>query len=289
MKRIAALLTCHNRKAKTIACLDALFASTLPEKYSLDVFLVDDGSSDGTEQAVRVRYLQVNVIKGDGNLYWNGGMRVAFAAAMEQGFDYYLWLNDDTLLYPSAIQSLIATSGDLQTKQGKNVIVVGSTQDASDGRLTYGGVIRPNKWKALFFKLVTPKDVPIECETMNGNCVLIPSEVAQAVGNMEPKFAHAMGDLDYGFRARWAGCDIWLAPGFVGECQINDGKGLWSDRSLSWRERFRKLLGPKGLPPKEWLIFTRRHSGPFWFVYWIYPYMKFCFQGLMSIFHGRAK
>ena len=88
--KIAVLITCHNRKAKTVACLHALFANDLPKDYSLEIFLVDDGSTDGTEQAVRGRYPKVNIIKGDGNLYWNGGMRVAFADAIEQGFDIFL-------------------------------------------------------------------------------------------------------------------------------------------------------------------------------------------------------
>ncbi len=280
--RIATLITCHNRKEKTIACLEALFKNTLSECYSLEVFLVDDGSSDGTDQAVLDRYPQVNIIKGDGNLYWNGGMRVAFAAAMERGFDFYLWLNDDTLLYPAAIQSLIATSGDLQAKQGKSVIVVGSTQDENDGRLTYGGVIRPHKWKTLLLKLVTPKDVPIECETMNGNCVLIPRAIAKVVGNLEKEFAHAMGDLDYGLRARYAGFSVWVMAGFAGTCSNNAATGSFNDASLPVTARLRKMMQPKGLPPSSWRVFTQRHAGFLWPIFWLWPYAKVMVKGLIK-------
>lgn len=282
MNRIATLFTCHNRKAKTLACLEALFQNLLPEGYTLDVFLVDDGSADGTEQAVRGHYPQVNIIKGDGSLYWNGGMRVAFAAAMGKGFDYYLWLNDDTLLYPTALNSLIATSCELQDKYGKSVIVVGSTQDENDGRLTYGGVIRPNKWKTLFFKLVTPKDMPIECETMNGNCVLIPREIAKVVGNLEKKFAHAMGDQDYGLRARNAGFSVWVMAGFAGTCSRNAVTGSFNDTSLPVTVRLRKMMQPKGLPLSSWRIFTQRHAGILWPLYWLWPYAKVMLKGLVK-------
>ena len=37
-------------------------------------------------------------------------MRVAFAEAMRSGFDYYLWLNDDTGLYPKALYTLLEAS-----------------------------------------------------------------------------------------------------------------------------------------------------------------------------------
>lgn len=274
MQTIAVLITCHNRKNKTLSCIEALFQNTLPVGYSLEVFLVDDGSTDGTDQAVRERYPQVNIIKGDGNLYWNGGMRVAFAAAMEKSFDYYLWLNDDTLLYPVTIETLINTAQDLQAMQGKSVIVVGSAQDANDGRLTYGGVIRPHKWKATTFTLVAPRDVSVECESMNGNCVLIPREVAQAVGNLEPKFAHAMGDLDYGLRARYAGFSVWAMVGFAGTCSNNAATGSFNDASLPVTARLRKMMQPKGLPPASWLVFTRRHCGLLWPLFFVWPYLR---------------
>ena len=279
---IATLITCHNRKEETLSCLAALFQNSLPEGYSLEVFLVDDGGTDGTEQAVREHYPQVNVIKGNGSLYWNGGMRLAFAAAMKRGFDYYLWLNDDTLLYPATIQSLIATSGELQAKHGKSVIVVGSTQDANDGRLSYGGVIRPKKWKTLLFELVTPKDVPIECEAMNGNCVLIPRAIAKVVGNLEKEFVHAMGDLDYGLRARYAGFSVWVMAGFAGTCSRNVMADSFSDAGLPVALRLRKMMHPKGLPPSSWRIFTQRHAGFFWPIFWLWPYAKVMLKGLVK-------
>ncbi len=63
---IAVLLTCHNRRAETLRCLEALLAQDAGA--SLRVFLVDDGSTDGTGEAVRVSFPQVNVVQGDGSL-----------------------------------------------------------------------------------------------------------------------------------------------------------------------------------------------------------------------------
>lgn len=282
MYLIATLITCHNRKDKTLACLGSLFQSALPEGYALEVFLVDDGSTDGTEQAIRERYPQINIIKGDGGLYWNGGMRVAFSAAMARDFDYYLWLNDDTLLYPSAIQSLISTAGELRARLGKESIVVGSTRDEVDGRLTYGGVVRPARWKPTAFNLIAPGDAPAECETMNGNCVLIPKEIARKVGGMEPGFSHAMGDLDYGLRAGYAGFSTWITPGYAGICSNNPTAGSFNDAALPVSVRLKKMLSPKGLPLASWRIFTQRHAGVLWPIYWLWPYVKVLARGLLA-------
>src|SRR5262245_41763769 len=101
--RVAVLVTCHNRKPKTLGSLAALYGQQLEEGVQLDVFLVDDGSSDGTSEAVAVRFPAVHITRGSGDLYWVGGMRAAYEAASRADYDYHLWLNDDTILYPTAI------------------------------------------------------------------------------------------------------------------------------------------------------------------------------------------
>ena len=52
--KIATLLTCHNRKEKTLKCLNSITAQHIPKQVGkIDVFLVDDGSTDGTSEAVK--------------------------------------------------------------------------------------------------------------------------------------------------------------------------------------------------------------------------------------------
>ena len=75
----------------------------------LDVFVLDDASSDGTGEAIAEQFPEVTVLRGDGKLYWNGGMRRAFAAAIAGDYDYYLWMNDDTTLDDGALALLLET------------------------------------------------------------------------------------------------------------------------------------------------------------------------------------
>ena len=254
----------------------------MPDGYSIEVFLVDDGSTDGTNQAIHENYPQVSIINGDGNLYWNGGMRVAFNLAIEKGFDYYLWLNDDTFLYSAALQSLIKTSNQLTLQEGKGVIVVGSSQDEFTRKISYGGLVRSSKWIPTNFSLVSPSSVAVECETMNGNCVLIPNSVVRKVGNLEPGFIHSMGDLDYGLRARYEGFLIWIMPGFAGTCSENFVLGSFNDANLPVTMRLCKMIHPKGLPFSAWRIFTQRHAGIFWPIFWLMPYVKVFLKGIVA-------
>jgi len=274
--RVAVLMTCHNRVASTIQSISLLKAQQ-GAAVEMEIFLVDDGSSDGTAEAIKNRFPDTNILAGNGSLYWCGGTRLAFERAMQSDYDFYLWLNDDTSLYPDCLQRLMTTYRELAVQIGEALIVVGSIRDPDTGILSYGGwqkcrgLLGSISWE----KIPPDLSAPIFCDTINGNCVLIPREVVRRIGNLDQVFRHSMGDLDYGLRARKNGCQIAIAPGFVGECKENDGSGLWTDHNLPTRLRWKKLLGPKGLPIKEWGVFTRRHKGRLWPLVWLSPYIRF--------------
>lgn len=284
---IAVVLTCFNRKDKTEDCLKALFgaAERMADQVRLHVIVTDDGSSDGTGEMLRSRFPQVEVLHGDGGLFWNGGMRLAFGRALEQGHDFYLWVNDDTTLFPDCLERLLATHDALLVSTGRGGLVVGSTCN-DEGQVSYGGLRRKAGGKALQFCLVEPAAQPQSCESNNGNCLLVSAEATRQLGNLEEAYVHSMGDMDYGLRATKAGIPLWVMAGFVGKCG-NDHplSGSYLDQSLPFSVRWKKALSPKELSPRAWGVFCRRHAGPWWPVYWAWPYAKIA---LTSLVRGRA-
>lgn len=285
--RIAVLLACYNRKATTVASLRGLERQRTTAE--LAVFLSDDASPDGTAEAVRAAFPRVHVLEGDGELFWGGGMRLAFAAAMAQDFDFYLWLNDDTLLDDDALARLLAAHDQVRRGRSEPAIVVGSTRDPRTGALTYGGVVRASRFHPLKYRLLPSGGPPQPCHTMNGNCVLIPRAATALAGNLSPEFRHSMGDFDYGLRARRAGCGIWVAPGTVGTCARNSVAGGFRDPSRSLRHRWRAVLGQKGLPPRQYLVYARRHGGPLWPLYWALPYARVILNSCAPRLSGASK
>lgn len=276
MTRIATLIACHNRKTKTLECLESLYANQLPVEYSLDVFLVDDGSTDGTEQAVRQRYPKIHIIKGDGNLFWNRSMHLAFAEAMKQDYDYYLWLNDDTTLHPNTLNTLLNTQLPEWTKP---VIVVGAISEPATGQFAYGGARHiGGPFRPFLCTYILPNGQPQELDVMNGNLVLIPNTIAQALKNVDPTFEHAMGDTDYAMRARRQGFKILLTGDYVGHCSRNEIKGTYQDKTLSLKERFSQALSRKGLPLQSWLTMCMRHGGWLWPIHFVWGYAKIIFR-----------
>lgn len=286
--RIVGVLTCFNRKAMTLACLGALESAARYAQVNVEAIVVDDASTDGTAAAIRSEYPWVEVIDGSGALFWNRGMYVGFRVALQRSADYYLWLNDDTVLVADALRSLLQQSEQLRRAEGTPVIVVGATAERSSGQVTYGGRVRRSRWRRFNYELVWDEKRPVPCEAIEGNCVLIPSEVAQAVGNLDPSFEHAMGDTDYGLRVLRAGFRSFVAAGIVGYCSDNSTAGTYQDDSLSLRRRWQLLLGHKGLPMRSWLHFTRRHGGLLWPLYFSWPYLRWISSALRNLRPRRA-
>lgn len=244
-------MTCHDREKLTLRCLDQIDGQDYDhDRYLVDVYLTDDGCTDNTVYRVNELYPSVNIIKGDGSLYWNRGMYVAWIEAGKKDYDFYLWLNDDTLVYNNAISVLLDTF----YKTCERCIVVGSTCATSNKEIiTYGG------WNQRQLNI----DVSNihYCETFNGNIVLIHKSIYKRLGTNDPIFHHGQGDSDYGLRATKEGIRIAVCKGVLGECDTHDKLPTWCDKRVPLKERWDAYKQPNGASPKDWFIFNRRHYG----------------------------
>jgi GT2 family glycosyltransferase len=268
--RITALLAAHNRREKTLVALASYFAQETPDDASLSAVLVDDGSTDGTADAVRERFPEVRVIAGSGQLFWAAAMAIAEEEARRDEPDFLLWLNDDAALEPGALRTLIETA---ETRSEHGCIAVGALRDPRSGELTYSGVRRTGA-HPLRFALVPPGDRPVEVDTFNGNVVLVSRAAFERVGSIDGEFAHATADYDYGLRAAEAGVSVLLAPDTIGTCPHNPSTEPWGDPTLTLRGRIRVLTGRKGIPPRSTARYLRRHGGPAWPLFWLSPYIR---------------
>ena len=280
MENLAILLTCYNRKEKTVNCLKALKNSA--GLINSKIYLVDDGSKDDTSEAVAQGFSDVEILKGDGSLFWSGGMRLAFSQAMRHEFRWYLWLNDDTLLFDDGVSRLLRAAEEIESLGKTDVIVVGAIQDPMTKEYTYGGVQSASRWHPGKFKMVLPSNEPVSCDTFHGNCVLISNKAALRVGNLDPIFIHAMADFDYGLRAKKKGIGIYLVPGFVGTCSRNNNTNTWTDTGAPFNIRWKHLLSIKGLPPKIWLKYCLRHGGVVGLTCFTFPYLRVIFESIFK-------
>lgn len=271
---MAAAIACRNRRDTTLECLGRLRRQVgLADRYRLMVYLVDADSTDGTADAVKREFPDVSLLRVSDALYWNGAMRVAMDAAMGSEADFLLWLNDDVVLDEDAVLRALEVHAGVRRSGRHGPILVGSCIDPATGQASYGGWVRAGTRNPLNFRLVRPETACIPCDTMNGNFVLVPREVACLVGNLDAKFSHRIGDFDYGLRARALAVDLFVLPGTIGLCGRHDDAPEWLNRELGLVARLRKLVGPKGFPPLELAAYFRRHGGRYWLLHYVNTYL----------------
>ncbi len=267
--RIAVLIATHNRIDLTRRALSALLAQRA--EALVHVYLVDDGSSDGTRQMAKdLLGDRITVIGGDGSWFWARSMSMAEAAASSAGdFDYLMWLNDDTYPEEGALQKLI----DVAIAWGNQSAVVGSVADSETGVLLYGGVdvLGPG---VLRQRIAPLSAVPRNVDTFHGNLVLIPKAVHDKVGAIDGEFEHAYADIDYGLRIRECGLTSVLCGGVAATGTPNDVRTENYGPSLTLVSHFRKQFSRKVLPPRSTYRLLRRHTGKAWPLYFAYIYLR---------------
>ncbi len=260
--RVAVIITVFNRVEKTMTCLDSLFNASLPLNNELcfKVFLTDDGSSDHTPSKIREVYSsrEVEVLSGNGTLYWNGGMNNSWKAAIEAGnFDGYLWLNNDCTLYSNLWEEILAA--DQYSKQKHNIggIYIGSTKDTKTNQLSYGGFLYTNKW-TLKDEFLRPNGLFQYCHAGHGNITYVSNDVVEGQGILFDKYIHGVGDHDYTYLAYKHGYPVIVMREFVGECENDHSETENNFFKMTLKERFAYVKNPLGYNLYNTLLFQKR-------------------------------
>lgn len=226
---IAVLLTCHDRKTYTSACLRRLAevtrhynAEATHTPVAIAVYLTDDGCSDGTAEAARAacQDVELHIVEGDGSLFWAGGMRMAWREAMKesQRWQYYLLINDDTMMGDNLYTELFAAEDYARTVYGRTGLCSGITCDPADGKkITYGGDVFEGSMHGKTHR-VSPTGTPQPVDITNANILLVPQSVVSEVGIFADGYRHSCADHDYCMLVRRHGIPALVTAHVCGQC-----------------------------------------------------------------------
>lgn len=243
IQEIAVILTCFNRREKTTRCLKHLFMAKDNynkgiNKISLAIYLTDDGCTDGTANAVRriCKNEELHIIKGNGNCYWAGGMRLAWLEALKDKtrWEFYLLLNDDTIVKNNVFDELFYTHDFSISTYGLPGIYSGITcEEFNNANITYGGNIFASKIKGSSIRL-KPSKKPQMVDETNANILFVSSKVVETIGIFHDKYVHSCADYDYCMETKKNGFPTLLTANICGYCEYDHS---------SEGEEIRKLMG----------------------------------------------
>jgi GT2 family glycosyltransferase len=174
-------------------------------------------------------------------------------AAKTKDYDFFLWLNDDTILNTNAIEIILEDYNSTFQKTQKSVIVVGACCDSKRTNFTYGGrTIKANP--------IIPAGHPQFCRLINGNVVWIPQTIFNVVGNLSNAYTHSLGDYDYALRANQYGYKCITTSQYIAICDRN-GIPAWRSPNVGLLKRFQSLYAINGFCLLEYMKFTYIHFG----------------------------
>jgi GT2 family glycosyltransferase len=284
---IAVILTCHNRREKTLRCLDCLFKAW--QAYSgrnlqLAVYLTDDGCSDGTAEAVLTRFSnqEIHIVKGDGNCFWAGGMRLAWREALreKERWDDYLLVNDDTFANETLFKELDETHAYCLAHYGRSGLYSCVTSDTErPNHVTYGGC-REDWMKRLH--PVFPNGVPQMVDFANANALLVPAGIVDELGIFCDGFRHGNADFDYTRQARRHHIPVLITAHVCASCDNDHGTRRVEASKLyemTLSER-RKFLNHPLHCDADYLLFVRHNMPIRYPITWTLRKMRLYFPHL---------
>jgi GT2 family glycosyltransferase len=265
---ICIVIPVHNRKETTLACLRTLRAQGVMQWST--VIVVDDGSNDGTSYAILAAYskTEVVVLKGDGDLWWAGGINLGMKYAVAQGADFIIWLNDDCTAEEYSLERLVNHSIE------RHVISVGQAWCPSGHY--YGG-----HKKTLFgLKLLRcPEGEVLPCDSFGGNAVCIPRCVVDKIGFLDAELMPMVpADADYGLRATTAGitAEVLGDAKFLNQDNLTDEHQSWLLGDINPRQVWESFSSKRSsLSFKPQLYYRWRHWHLWGLVLYVFPYVKF--------------
>ncbi len=219
--KVGVVIPIHNRRETTLQCLRSL-ARIDRTGIDVKICIVDDGSTDGSSEAIEREFSDVHLVQGDGTLHYAAGTNRGISTAMEWNADFIVAMNDDAVFHPQFLQRLVATAtANPHSVVGALLLLWDQPHKVFQVGLSW------NMWKGGWqipedLTAFTVPDEPFEVECLVGNCLIYPREAIVECGLMDEKhFPHGWGDAQHTTGMSKAGWRLLVDPKALVWCEPN--------------------------------------------------------------------
>jgi len=198
----------YNKKDDTLKFLNSISHQSYK---NYQIIIIDDGSTDGSSQAIKAKSPKTIILEGNGSLYWTGAMRkgIQYILKVAKDDDFVLAINNDVTVDRNYLKNILNVSIE------NNNAIVGSVYKNKDNKtVIYDSGIKLD-WVRYRYRQIPfdPKRKIIhDIDTLSTRGALIPLKVIKKIGNFDKRLAHYAADYEYFFRAKKYGFSLLMSP-----------------------------------------------------------------------------
>lgn len=201
---ILVIVVTYNAMQWIDRCLGGVRSSNLPA----DIFVVDNGSTDGTRAYIKDHFPEAHLIESSENLMFGRANNLGLRYALDNNYDYVYLLNQDAWIFPDTLEKLIEVH-----KQHPEYGILspmhlqgnGNYFDEHFGSYTLSYESCPEVISDLFFKRT--KEI-YEVDFVCAAHWLITRKCLETVGGFSPTFPHYGEDDNYLHRVKYFSLSI---------------------------------------------------------------------------------
>jgi GT2 family glycosyltransferase len=265
-------------------CLDSLIKGI--HKYTLEVIVVDNGSTDGSQDMVRTHFPQVFLMENSTN---TGFARANNQALKKAQGRYCLLLNSDTVVRDCSLDGLVDLM-ESDTHIGMAGLQLLNGDDTFQNSISNMPTLLTELTNKSLLRRIFPRQFPgkeyrpsepVEVESLVGACLMVRADTIKEIGLLDENYFFFLEETDWCVRARKKGWKVVFHPNlFIYHLQGGSAAKVPARARIEyWHSRY---------------IFFKKHSGPLTYLFlygglMIKLVIDFSYASLASIFSHKSR